>query len=839
MLTAAVAADNQYRIGGYSQYPLGATDKPREVFGALADKLSQAGFNMVLYSMGNPEISSGRLEQALAALSEKNVASVIDDWAWIENGPVGVTAMAHSNYLKMEAEFQLSQPGQKFNPDVLGPNDLSADKFNYAFRHDTGLRSVSDPSRWSNTHAWICDADQGHKPGIALSEPRFRWKPGNQEYSRAIGSDLKFFIYTNENKLYLRVAMQWSGVPAGDKVADISLGVLKIAAMDSKSREFGVYPPEAYQDMNLRSVFPSLYGTTILSYTYPDVPRDKETGAFLFEYVIDIPHAKTELYNQVMSGDHFVHISPTVFWHGKGRLELDYIELEDETYRALTIPGHPLRKRLQDRLDQIASVPNSNTILYLYGKDEPYQGQFAGYARLRDFLQNMDKNLLTATHLENPNLQKPEGAPEYFHFGLFLDEAKPAVVMLDAYALIEWGVGNSTLIRWNSDLEHELFVQNKLQRVVLNNYRKLASSVRRDPNMKNTKMFFVPQTFGEKYEPVETAEWRYFMPPRSMQKCLQLLPLCYSADGIVDFCVTANPDQSFPSLNRKYKRSTPLTHNAAFGDLSVPQGSTAYQQLAEANAKIAVYGPIIQGLNWVDADSVMVNGTHPNIPLQKLKLNSLQVVSSQYGPYEGYVQCGYYTSTNGDPTFMLVNRRAVYKNQDAPPIVPWDVDTYFSDAAPQTLRFTLDPKSAAKPLALFDPFTNRLYSFSNGSVDVSIAAGDGILLRMVSMLPEKVKKSSNPKGETIVSCKVTINKKKKLTFTDASYVIFRENSVITLLDKSQLQIPANAVFEPNVTFILHPKAILEWDKQAFPELPAQIERLPKKSGWFKRLFGIK
>jgi hypothetical protein len=834
-----MAADQQYRIGGYSQYPLGAVDKPREVFGALADKLSKAGFNLVLYSMGNNEISNGRLEQALAGLNEHHVASVIDDWAWIQDGPVGVAAMAHSNYMKMEAEYDLSKPGQKFNPDILGPNDISSDKYNYAFKHDTGQRSETDSSRWSNSYAWICDADAGNQAGIALSEPRFRWKPGNQEYSRAIGSDLKFFIYTNENRLYLRVAMQWTGIAEGDKVADISLKALNVAAMTA-AREFGVYAPEAYIDMNLRSTSPGLYGTTILNYPYQGVPRDQDTGALLFEYYIDIPQAKTELYQKVMSGDHFVHISPTLYWHGKGRLELDYIELEDETYRALTIPGHPLRKRLQDRLDQIAAVPKSETILYLYGKDEPYQGQFAGYARLKEFLQAMGKNLLTATHLENPNLQKPQGAAEYFHFGLFLDEAKPSVVMLDAYALIEWGVGNSTLIRWNADLEHELFIQNKIQRVVLNNYRKLATSVRRDPDMKGTQMFFVPQTFGEKYEPVETAEWRYFMPPRSMQKCLQFLPLCYSADGIVDFCVTANPGQSFPSLERKYRRCTPLVHDANFRDLSIPEGSVAYQQLTEANQKILVYGPIIQDLNWVDADSVMVNGMHPNIPLRDLDLKSLQVLPSQNGPYAGYVQCGYYTNAKGDPTFMLVNRRAVYKNQDAPPIVPWDVDNYFTDAKPQTLRFVLDDKAGTSlPRALFDPYAQKLYPFVKGSVDIMIDAGDGILLQMVSLLPETVKKADQPSEATIVNGPVTVNKKRNVSFSAENPVIFREDTVITLKDKARMIIPSNAVFEPNVKFILHPKAILEWDTQVFPEFPAQIERLPKKRCWFKRLFGIK
>ncbi|MDD2228558.1 MAG: hypothetical protein PHY48_04000 [Candidatus Cloacimonetes bacterium] len=840
VLSMLIAVDTEYRIGAYSQYQLGNAIQTREVFTDLAQSMSNAGYNTVLYSMGNQDIANDRLEKALAALSKHDLASVIDDWAWLGNGPVGVTAMAYSNYMKMEAEFRLSKQGDKFSPDILDANDRSSDKYNYVFRHDIGRRSKPDPERWSNSYAWICDEEADDQPGIALSEPRFRWKPDSRENSRAIGADLKFYVYTNENKLYLRVAMQWSGVPTGNKVVDISMQALAASAMDSKSKEYGIYPASAYVDLGLRSVNPNLYGTSIHNIPYTELPRDKDSGALVFEYYIDIPQAGTDLYKNVMAEEHFLHISPTIYWHGKGRLEIDYIELEDEPHKALVTAGHPLRKRLQDRLDKIAAVPNAASILFFYGKDEPYQGQFAGYDKLEDFLERMDKRLLTATHLENSNLRKPNGLPDYFHFGLFLHEAKPSVVMLDAYALQEWGVGNSTLIRWNYDVQHELFVQNKLQNTVLNNYRTLATSVRRDQEMKDTKMYFVPQTFGEKYEPVETGEWRYFMPPRSMQKCLQLLPLCYSADGMVDFAITSDPGQPFPSGSRKYRRATPLAHDANYLNLRVPEGSTAYQQLAEANAKIKVYGPIISSLNWVDADSIMVKGVHPNIPLNDLRLKSLQVVPDDKSPYEGFVQCGYYMDGSGNPVFMLVNRRAVYKNQDSPGIVPWDVDKYFSDAAPQTVRFTLadkfDPKTE---YTLYDSYAKQLFKFNEGVADVPIAGGDGILLQFVNVLSDKVKKDISVQNDVIVQGNVTVNKKKKLDFTPESQVTFAQNSVITLKKNAIMSIPPNAVFAPDVKFILHPNAQLLWDKTAYPEFPASIERIPVKRCWFKRLFGIK
>lgn len=839
-ITSLNAFDTDYRIGAYSQYQLGNATQTRQVFTDLAKAMAYAGYNTTLYSMGNQDIANGRLEQALAALSQHGQASVIDDWAWLDKGPVGVTAMAYSNYIKMEAEFALPKQGDKFSPDVLDAYDRSADKYNYVFRHDTGRRSGSDPKHWSNAYAWICDEEAGDMPGIALSAPRFRWKPDSRDYSRAIGADLKFYVYTSENKLYLRVALLWTGIPEGDKVADISLKALLASALDSKAREYGIYPESAYMDMGLRPVNPGLYGTSIQSHPYPGVLRDKSTGALIFEYYIDIPQAGSDLYKKVMAEEHFLHVSPVVFWHGKGRLEIDYIELEDEPHKALSTPGHPLRKRLQDRLDTIAAVPNAASIIYFYGKDEPFQGQFAGYDRLEDFLEDRDKRLLTATHLENSGLRKPDGLPDYFHFGLFLHEARPSIVMLDAYALQEWGVGNSSLIRWNADPQHELFVQNKLQSIVLNNYRTLATSVRRDPEMAGTMLYFVPQTFGEKYEPVETSEWRYFMPPRTMQKCLQLLPLCYSADGMVDFTITSDPGYSFPAGSRKYRRTTPLAHDANYQNLRVPEGSTAYQQLADANAKIKIYGPIIRTLNWVDADSIMAENRHPNIPLSKLKLSALKVIPDGKGSYDGFVQCGYYTDASGMPSFMLVNRRAVYKNQDSPGIVPWDVDNYFTDATPQTVRFTLGGKADKKStFALFDPYTGQYYSFAGGSVDIPVAAGDGMLLRMVSLLPAKVKKDAVVKSDIVIAGNVTLNKKRTMQFAPESSVTFAANTVVTLKDKSTFVVPPNAVFEPGVRFILHPGAKLDWDKNVYPQLPATVEQVPVKRGWFKRLFGIR
>ncbi len=840
ILLAGVSADD-FVIGAYSQYQLNHAKQTGAVFDDLAGYLDAAGYNTILYSMKYDEVKQGKLAEALAALSQYKIGSIIDDWAWQENGPVGVTPMAYGNYLKLEAEYLLDYEEGRFVVDQLPVDDSADDRMNYVFRHDTGRRSDHDPSAHSNGYAWICDEKENHHADLALAEPRFRWKPEDKADSRLLGYDFKFFPNARENLLYLRVALNFRGLEPGDKVAEIRLKVLNANLLDSRTNEFGRYPESSYIELPLKSVLPQLYDTTIVNKDYSGVPFDPRFNNHIFEFYAELPPPGSQLFKDTIRHEFFYHINPQVYWHGKGRLVLDYIELEDELHRALAYTSktpHPLMLRLQERLDQIDLQPGAENILYFYGKDEPFQGQFSAYDKLESYLNAQGKKLITATHLENIGYKKPDGLPDYSHYGLFLQTAKPEVVMLDAYPLQEWGPGPGALIRWNKDLQHPLFVQNKIDSVLLDNYHFLARTIKRNPEYRDTRLFYVPQTYGEKYDPVETAEWRYFMPPRSMQKCLQLLPLCYAADGIVDFAITANRDQSFAAGgNRTYRRVTPLHHAGDYTKLTLEPGETAYTQLSEANAKIRVYGPLLRKLNWVDADSIMVKGSHPKLDLPRLKLSALEVLPGGEGHYEGYVQCGYYTDAEGLPSFMLVNRRAVYKLEDAPNVTPWDVDAYFVDAKPQTLRFSLDQKaSQAARYALVDPFSKQVYPALNGNIDVSLAAGDGILLQLVGILPSKVAGSRTLKAQEIISGNMVVTKKSSLVFDSNSELQILSGSVITVEKGAELRLEGTTRFQDKVKIILKPGSRFIFNENTIHFADdTQIQQ--KKSCWLKRLFG--
>lgn len=829
-MSLASLSNQDFVIGAYSQFQLMHAPQPELVFDSLGVYLEKAGYNTVLYSMYDGDVEQGKLAKALAALAGHKLNSVIDDWIWKENGPVGVTTMAYGNYLKMEAEYRLNYQGDKFIPDRLPGEDFSGNVHNYVFRHDTGMRNDSPAKAYSHGFAWICDAKAGHPSGMMLSEPRFRWKPNDRADSRTIGYDFKFLPSATGNKLYLRVAMSFRDAAPGAKVASIKLKVMDIDKLNDRLWEYGRYPEDSYIELPLIPVKPMLYDTTIYNNAYPDVAKDPLTGFHIFEYYAEFPRQGSQFYKSTMKGEYFYHLNPQVYWHGEGQLSLDYLEFEDELHKALGDPGHAMQKRLRDRLEQISKVPGSEHISYFYSKDEPFQGQFSAYTKMESILGSLGKRLIAATHMDNPNFTKPDGLPNYSHYAHFWEAANPGTIMLDAYPLSEWGSGKASLIKWDGNLKSAQFVQNRIDRVLMKHYHYLAATRRDDPRHSDTQLFFIPQTFGEKYD---GSEWRFFMPPRSMLRCLQFLPLCYAADGIIDFAIASNPDKTFPAAGRQYRRVTPLNHGQAYANIKLNTGINAYQHLSEANAKIKVYGPLLRKLSWLEADSLMVNGSHSSIDIKRLGLKSLDVRAQGKGSYEGYVQCGYYMDKNNLPSYMLVNRRSVYKKDGSPDVVPLEVDNYFVDATPQTVRFRFADKQFR---VMIDPFTGKTYYSAKGSIEVSLDAGDGILLQTVSAIPPKLKGERSFHDQQIIGNKLTLYKKARLTSQPESRLHFADNSTVVLKKGAELDLQGNTTFGKGVKIIVKKGAKFTYDKGNTLLAPdTRIEY--QKSNWFMRLFG--
>ena len=715
------ASEDEFIIGAYSQYMLEYAHETEKVFTDLAKLLSDAGYNTVCYSMPHESALDGRLEAALRALKKYNLKSIIDDWGYKANSSIGVTAMAYGNYLKLEAEYHYDAKAEVYVEEKFAHDNAELNSLNMVFRHDVGKRSEYKPGVYSNAYAWVCDASAGDKAGLTLGEPLHRWKDENATRPKYLGRELKFYPNADrENRLYIRLALMWENMPKDAKIAQVKLRVLK--------KEFDAEKdPDPYVELPLTSAQPELYDTIITNKDYTDISKDPETGAYIFEFYTSLFNLSSKIYTIAYDGNFFDHISPTLHWFGEGQLGIDYIELEDELHRSLLMEDHPMRLALDKRLNDIDQIPNSENISHFYGKDEPPQGNFSAFNTLEKYIAGKSHHLITATNVVNANLQKAGGLPPYLHYDLFLEQAKPNTVMLDPFALQEFGAGQGTFIRWNMDLDHRLFIQNKLDKMVLDHYWELTNTVKRSPEYKHTTLLYAVQTFGEKVIPRESREWLYFMPPLNMMKCLKLLPLCYAVDGVLDFALASNREQRFRYQDDHYNRLTPIHHDDNYLNPRTMEDESFIRVIKETNDKIKVYGPIIRNLNWQNA--YCIDGLDKNQKLSSEIIKSIGVQSNDNAPYQGYVQCGEYTNDEGLPTIMLVNRRAVFKKGE-PGLADWKLEKEFENAPDQSVKITLNPING-QAFGLYDPFLKNLYVSDNLVFEVNLVAGDGALLQIV------------------------------------------------------------------------------------------------------------
>src|SRR5690606_31155105 len=96
------------------------------------------------------------------------------------------------------------------------------------------------------------------------------------------------------------------------------------------------------------------------------------------------------------------HICPEVYWHGTGKLEIDYIVLEDELSRSVRKEQNQsdYATRVGMQLDRITAADPNQNILYQFGLDEPRPGQIEMYSKVQDLLSQhrSQKELFTVTN---------------------------------------------------------------------------------------------------------------------------------------------------------------------------------------------------------------------------------------------------------------------------------------------------------------------------------------------------------------------------------------------------------------------------------------------------------
>lgn len=339
-----------------------------------------------------------------------------------------------------------------------------------------------------------------------------------------------------------------------------------------------------------------------------------------------------------------VNLNPRVYWHGNCDLYLDYIELEDQMHYNLTHDVATYATNINNRIDYLQDLHSSDTIKYFYSVDEPGLGQFDSYGKVQQYINQTNPNIITAAYDTHYNkIQKAgfndEGYLYYDHVKSFRDSAHPNVILPDMYPVRE-------VVDFNSaDSGNPDALQTAIDDKVLRQY-------------KNAKKYCIETTPHKTFIPIiqtfgawNGSEWTsWLLPPFETQKCLKYLPLCYGADGILDYRAVSD------SLNNSLS-SIPSGQYASIlmdGSGLIDESNITRVAVTQANAKISVIGPIIkETLTWEDAGRLNVGSEPSNMddPIINWGLASLQVEDSQASEppedprnvhYQGYIQCGVY-----------------------------------------------------------------------------------------------------------------------------------------------------------------------------------------------------
>lgn len=837
ILICVIAQATPFLTGAYAQYDLPNSANHPD----LKTWLKNGGYNAVTITNYDDDLMG--LSSVLEAFGSE-IKTILADTYWNpSSGQVGIHSLSYGNYLKMEAEYKLIYFDDLVPPDDTVftfivdelPNSSTAtgisDVYNYVFAHADSCGVLMGPGTNSNQYAWACDDSLGHIPGKALSNPRFRWKVPSHTYPRSIGNDLKFHHPAiDDNRLFLTVAMKFDRLAVGEEVATIKLKVLNDVNGENNN-EFRDYTFDEsnYYEFVLHPVN-SEVDTTIFNIDYVVAGLEPDRwGNFLFEYYIEFPDPDDSgsQYNNLLksngAGDFFLHINPEVYWHGNGRMEIDYIILEDEYHRRINANRHDdsMYSWLQVRMNNILSLAYSSNIIYHYTKDEPFQGQFSMYDKLESRLDEVygseiSPKLVTATSIGWSNITKPD-LSTYNHHLNFLAQTKPMTITIDAYPLYE----GDSIIQWNC-VSDSLSVQQKIDRIVTKPYKNLATAVRynTDISTRNTEIIYIPQVYGE-YVPDTSNNvnyWRIIKPPRSMNKCLQLLPLCYSADGILDFTLLARYHSLYES---SYYRLAPLTHDDNYANIRLPDNDSAFEQLTEANRKIAVYGPYLKEQNWVDADCLMTYGGSDGVSVSPFYLSELRVKHPTETPlggipadpeipypyYTGYVQCGYYYNDDQQsPSFMLVNRRAVYRNSGENTVAQLPLDDNFVNASNQTVIFVPSPEAEThfgSNIGLYDPYDAQIYRKEGTDIRVSIGPGDGKMLEMRGTLPTQVRSDMTLRHKVCLAGDIDISRNSEVVIEPNTEVVILPKTHITLSSGSHLNMRGCITVGDSVRFTIN------------------------------------
>ncbi|MDO9576773.1 MAG: FlgD immunoglobulin-like domain containing protein [Candidatus Cloacimonadales bacterium] len=697
--------------------------------------LSEANYNCL-----NASIIDESIDLLYQKSDNHNLDIILHDHIWQpENEAVGVYNLTSSNNYSYEAEY--SEIGETFPEEDIG------DKYYYRmFRHEDNvtidLGEALFDNDASNSHAWQC-LEGTHNAGVVCDTLFWKWRRSgaDQHVEKEIllpKQNDQFIMDT----LYIEYQLKIDVLshPDDTQICDLNFYI------STKEGDHYIQNP-----LTLHSCEPELYDDnplTVGEYNAVQSPTAYKTFTF-YALVDDIePNLifDYDSYHPVLKNINF-----KVEWYGNGNLYLDCFRIYDDIYRKLKDEVYD--NMLTIRVNSLKTV--ASNLKFMYGKDEPSQPQFDSYRLVGNILNNSScDSLITALDRD----VSWYGMDNYFHHELFEYMSEPEQIMFDAYpcaGYTKWNCSpNST-----PDPDH---IQDYIQNMML--WYKKIKELCEDPE-NDLEFLCIPQTHGVYY--VESGHfnnpdqhWGSIRPPYNMQKCLQFLPLCYGADGIIDYKFRS----SYYCGSRSEESNEPINGDIGF----IPEDTSRdiYQRLAlidienfpnndgrspqyyaiqEANQEINYIGPIVKLLEWKKAGTIDTNGEYPNSEYEPFHPNLESISASGEGFYSGFMECGEFVDNNGYPYFMFVNRRTEYSLDNYMSNgnivgIPKNTDLAFYDAEPQTLTFHFT--NIDENIVLLDQYTGNYYNIDDDTFQsdpIEIQPGDGMLLKLCQLpVPQEI-----------------------------------------------------------------------------------------------------
>lgn len=773
---------DRFMLGTYSYLKNGA--KPNlENRIAMCRKMHELGYNM---TMMETDYRDTDLQGLFAELDRNELDAWVIDNGWSSDKEneyyYSLYPLSISNHIRFEAEFVSEQ-------DVKAGDGMD-NQFWYAARSDnrmTRVGKVLQNNEASYGNVWKATSSVD-SPGYIFSDLRLRWPNVNGAYIR-FGKEVHLFKKNqpgNVNEYFwmsyrFKISNLKNGLKENEPLLSFSTTGYQLSGtgfatkatilkhiLDNTQVTETIFRMSDYQNradkngfitVQIKVPYTELLAANLLT---TDIDNDPST-----------PPSDTQL--------KLINFNPLLYWHGNCDVELDYVELDDQLYHDMVGDKELWKNGIKSRVKNIIAKSSGN-VRGFYTFDEPYSGQFESFRFLQDVLKEENIDMFTATYdyqISNIAVSRKDNI-WYDHVDNFYRRANPYIVAPDIYPIRPETMWNPPTAK----ADESRFIQNMIDDKIIKIYGNSKKYVQQDSAR---KFYPIVQVLGQWLKLGDKEQWNsWILPPTATQKSLLYLPLCFGPDGIIHFRARGFlTPEGYGDYGAMYSKQGDKTY-----PLPTPTPS-AWDAVYSTNDKVKQYGELIHGMHWLDSNTIGTSKLAIGNNLKGTLLRSMQVEEEHDAPYTGYVQCGFYLDYQAKPSFMVVNRRGDYfvpGNITDERYVPLSQYTnYYTEAAPQTVRFEFDRKiykTIGKYPKLYDPATHKMTIISDRETSITLGAGEGIFVQVVNSLPELVKGSNSLKGKTVISGTVVLRKKAKINLgTDAELV---------LLPGSTLVVPENS-----------------------------------------------